>query len=140
MWFLRAILACVRVIVLFAILGVIGYIVYDKTIADGGSDRKTAESPTTSLLNIGDMVTMNANVVACPLPEDANKVRDLLRTYSDRQPASSYAVGHQCIVLAKSKGYKVEAHSAQHRTECLQVPGKQQCYWTPVDALEIPRR
>lgn len=139
MWMFSAIMTCVRLVVLLAIVGPIAYIVYDITRSDVGTKSKTG-LPAPSISKIGDTVTMNANTVACPTPEDVAKVRDLLSKYSDRQFASSYVTEHRCVVLAKSKGYKVEAHSAGREAECLQLPGQQQCYWAPVDALAFSPR
>ena len=138
--FWPVILACVRVVVLFGIVGAIGYVVYDNLVADKGGDGKPAKLPTPSIPNVGDTVTMNTNVVGCPVPEDVDKVRALLRANTDRQPAASYAVDHRCMVLAKSKSLKVEAQSLQRGTVCLRVPGQPQCYWTPADALDVARR
>jgi hypothetical protein len=140
MSFWQLILACVRVIVLFAIIGGIGYVIYDNVRANKGGDAKSAMPPTPSLPNVGDTVTMNSNVVGCPIPDDLAKVRELLRTNSDRQPAASYAVEHRCMVLAKSKSFKVEAQSAQRRTACLRVPGQSQCLWTPAEAFDVSGR
>jgi hypothetical protein len=140
MSFLQVILACVRLIVLVGIVGGIGYVIYDNMSTDKGSDGKPAKPPPPSIPNVGDMVTMNSNIVACPVPEDVDKVRALLRTNADRQPAASYAVEHRCMVLAKSKSFKVEAQSVRRGTACLRVPGQSQCYWTPADALDIARK
>lgn len=140
MSFGQLILACVRVIVLFAIIGVIGYVIYDNVRADKGGEGKPAKRPTPSMPSTGDTVTMNANVVGCPSPDDVDKVRELLRTNSDRQPAASYAVEHRCMVLTKSKSFKVDTLSAQRRTACLRVPGQSQCYWTPAEAFDVPGR
>jgi len=138
--FLQVILACVRVIVLIAIVGGIGYVIYDNMRADKGGNGKSAKPPTPSIPNVGDSVIMNSSVVACPVPEDVDKVRALLRTSTDRQPAASYAVEHRCMVLPKSKSFKVEAQSVQRGTACLRVPGPPQCYWTPADALDVARK
>ena len=86
--FLQVILACVRVVVLIAIVGGIGYVIYDNMSADKGGNGKSAKPPTPSIPNVGDSVTMNSSVVACPVPEDVDKVRALLRTSTDRQPAA----------------------------------------------------
>jgi hypothetical protein len=137
---LEFIVACVRVIVLVVIVGGIGYVIYDNLSSDGAASLKTAKSLAPSLPNVGDTVTINSNIVACPIPEDVSKVRELLRTNSDRQPAASYAVEHRCMVLAKSKSFKVDAQSAQRGTACLRVPGQPQCYWTPIDALDISQK
>jgi hypothetical protein len=105
-----------------------------------GGNGKSAKPPTPSIPNVGDSVIMNSSVVACPVPEDVDKVRALLRTSTDRQPAASYAVEHRCMVFPKSKSFKVEAQSVQRGTACLRVPGQPQCYWTPADALDVARK
>src|SRR5262249_30847752 len=130
----QVVLSCVRVAVLVAIIGGIGYVVYDNVRSDQGSPKNSAK-PAPPVPKAGDVVTINGNAVACPAPEDMLKVRDLLRTNSDRQPAASYAVQHNCIVLSKSRDYKIEAYSARNNAGCLQVPSQRQCYWTPVDVL-----
>jgi hypothetical protein len=140
MSFLQVILACVRVIVLLVIVGGMGYVIYDNMSADKGAGGKPGKPPTPSIPSVGDTVTMNANIVGCPISDDVDKVRELLRTNSDRQPAASYAVEHRCMVLGKSKTFKVEAQSVQRGTACLRVPGQPQCYWTPADALDFTRK
>ena len=45
MSFGQLILACVRVIVLFAIVGGIGYVIYDNVRANKGGDAKSAMPP-----------------------------------------------------------------------------------------------
>jgi hypothetical protein len=140
MSFLQVMLACVRVIVLFGIVGGIGYVIYDNLSADKGGGGTPGKPPAPSIPNVGDTVTMNSNIVGCPIPADVDKVRELLRTNSDRQPAASYAVEHRCLVLGKSKSFKVEAQSVQRGTACLRVPGQPQCYWTPAEALDAVRR
>jgi hypothetical protein len=130
---LRALLACVRVVVLFAVLGVIGYVVYDN-IRSGDGRAKTSMPPPPKA---GDTVSISDNVVACPVPEDALKVKSLLRSSTDRQPAASYAVEHGCTVLSKSRDYKIETYSTRYGAACLQVPGRKQCYWTWADVLTI---
>jgi hypothetical protein len=140
MSFLQVMLACVRVIVLFAIVGGIGYVIYDNLSVDKGGGGTPGKPPAPSIPNVGETATMNSNIVGCPVPADVDKVRELLRTNSDRQPAASYAVEHHCLVLGKSKSFKVEAQSVQRGTACLRVPGQPQCYWTPAEALDIVRR
>src|SRR5436190_7634577 len=124
----RALMACVRVVVLVVILGAIGYVIYDNMRLDQASP-KNPGSAAPPVPKVGDVATVNASTVACPVVEDVLKVRDLLRAHTDRQPASTYAVEHRCILLARSKDYRIEAASAGRGAACLQVPGQRQCHW-----------
>jgi hypothetical protein len=128
----RALIACLRVVVVVAILGAIGYVIYDIMVSDQ-EKRPLATAPPVPM--IGDMAMMTNTTVGCPAPEDVGKVKDLLSRYTDRQPAASYSVEHGCIVLSKFKSFKVQAYSAKHGTECLQVAGQQHCLWAPVEML-----
>jgi hypothetical protein len=83
----------------------------------------------------GDLATLNNNAVACPSPEDTLKVRDLLRTFADRQPAATYSLEHGCSVLTKVKNYTIRAYSSRHGAVCLEVPDQKPCYWTSIDGL-----
>ena len=129
----RALLGCVRVVVLFAVLGVIGYVIFDN-LRSGDGRTKTSMPPPPKA---GDLASSNDNVVACPVAEDALKVINLLRSNTDRQPAASYSVEHGCTVLSKLKDYKIEAYSTRYGAACLQVPGRKQCYWASADVLTI---
>jgi hypothetical protein len=131
----EVILAGVRILVLVVIVGVIGYVIYDNVIAsDPPKKSQTAWAP--SLPSVGDIATVNAGTVGCPVVDDVLKVRDLLRAHTDRQPASAYAVEHRCVVLARAQDYRIEAVSAGRNTACLQVPGQRQCQWAPLDLLK----
>src|SRR5262245_48133921 len=132
----RAFMGIVRVVVLVAILGVIGYVVYDNMRLDRSSPGKPSPPPPPPA-KAGDMVTLTGNTVACPVPEDVLKFRDVLRASSDRQPAATYAAEHRCVVLTKFKDYRIETYSARYAAACLQVPGQKQCHWMPIDGLTI---
>jgi hypothetical protein len=123
-------MACVRLVVLIAILGVIVVVVYDNIRSDQGSVTALYSVP-----KAGDAATLSNNAVACPIPEDALKVKDLLRSFTDRQPAATYAVEHGCSVLTKLKSYTIRAYSSRHGAVCLEVPDQKPCYWTTVDGL-----
>ena len=127
----RAIIACVRIVVVVAIFGAIGYVIYDNMVSEQEKHLPTAPP----IPMIGDMAIMTNTTVGCPAPEDVAKVKDLLSRYTDRQPAASYSVEHGCIVLSKFKSFKVQAYSAKHGAECLQVAGQQHCLWAPVEML-----
>src|SRR5436309_7447384 len=104
----RAFMACVRVVVVIAILGVIVFVIYDNSRSDPG----TANIAMYSVPKVGDTATLNNNAVACPTADDALKIKDLLRTFTDRQPAATYSMERGCSVLTKSKGYTIRAYSA----------------------------
>ncbi len=127
----RAFMACVRVVVVIAILGVIAFVIYDNS----RSDRGTANTAMYIVPKAGDTATLNSNAVACPNADDALKIKDLLRTFTDRQPAATYSVEHGCSVLTKSKSYTIRAYSARHAAVCLEVPNQKPCYWTTIDGL-----
>ena len=124
-------MTCVRVVVLVCIIGVIVFVVYDNTRSDQGGVNTTMYS----VPKAGDVVALNNNAVACPVPEDALKVKDLLRTFTDRQPAATYSVEHGCSVLTKLKSYTVRAYSSRHAAVCLEVPDQKPCYWTIIDGV-----
>jgi hypothetical protein len=126
----RAVMACVRVAVLAAILGVIVFLLYDN-IRSGG----TANTALYTVPKIGDTATLDNNAVACPIADDTLKIKTLLRTFTDRQPAATYSVEHGCSVLTKSKSYTVRAYSARHAAVCLEIPDQKPCYWTTIDGL-----
>jgi hypothetical protein len=127
----RAFMACVRVFVLTAILGVIVFVLYDNI----RSDRGTANTSMYIVPKVGDTATLNNNAVACPIADDTLKIKYLLRTFTDRQPAATYSVEHGCSVLTKSKSYTIRAYSARHAAVCLEVPDQKPCYWTTIDGL-----
>ena len=129
----RAAMACVRVVVVIVILGAIIFVIYDNSRSDSG----TANTAMYVVPKVGDTATLNNNAVACPTADDALKIKDLLRTFTDRQPAATYSVEHGCSVLAKSKGYTIRAYSARHAAVCLEVPNQKPCYWTTIDGLTI---
>ena len=127
----RAFMACVRVVVVIAILGVIVFVIYDNSRSNQG----TANTAMYIVPKVGDTATLNNNAVACPTAADALKIKDLLRTFTDRQPAATYSLEHGCSVLTKSKSYTVRAYSAQNAAVCLEVPNQKPCYWTTIDGL-----
>jgi hypothetical protein len=127
----RFVMACVRVAVLTAILGVIGIVLYDNIRSGQG----TANTALYAVPKVGDTATLDNNAVACPIADDALKVKNLLRTFTDRQPAATYSVEHGCSVLTKSKSYTVRAYSARHAAVCLEIPDQKPCYWTTIDGL-----
>jgi hypothetical protein len=127
----RAVMACVRVAVVAAILGVIVFVLYDNLRSGHG----TANTALYAVPKVGDMATLDNNAVACPIADDALKIKNLLRTFTDRQPAASYSLEHGCSVLTKSKSYKVRAYSARHAAVCLEIPDQKPCYWTTIDGL-----
>jgi hypothetical protein len=116
---------CVRVVVLVVVVGVIVFVVYDNIRLDQGNVNTTLYS----VPKAGDIVVLSNNVVACPVPEDALKVRELLRTVVDRQPAATYSAEHGCSVLTKLKSYTIRAYSSRHAAVCLEVPDQKPCYW-----------
>ena len=97
--FFRAFMACVRVVVLAAILGAIVFVIYDNS----RSGPETANTAMYTVPKAGDTATLNNNTVACPTAADALKVKDLLRTFTDRQPAATYSLEHGCSVLIKQR-------------------------------------
>jgi hypothetical protein len=127
----RTFMAGVRVVVLTAILGVIVFVIYDNS----RSDRGPANTAMYIVPKAGDTATLNNNAVACPNADDALKIKDLLRSFTDRQPAATYSVEHGCAVLTKSKNYTIRAYSARHAAVCLDVPNQKPCYWTTIDGL-----
>jgi hypothetical protein len=127
----RAVMTCVRVVVLTAILGVIVFVIYDNIRSGQG----TVNTAVYTVPKVGDTATLNNNAVACPIADDALKIKDLLRTFTDRQPAATYSVEHGCSVLTKSKSYTIRAYSARHAAVCLEVPNQKPCYWTTIDGL-----
>jgi hypothetical protein len=129
--FFRAFMACVRVVVVAAILGAIVFVIYDNS----SSGPETANTALYTVPKAGDTATLNNNAVACPTAADALKIKDLLRTFTDRQPAATYSLEHGCSVLTKSKRYTVRAYSAQNAAVCLEVPNQKPCYWTTIDGL-----
>jgi hypothetical protein len=134
----RAFMGCVRVVVLVVIFGAIGYVVYDNMRLDRGSGKSAGSSaPTPPPAKAGDMASVTGNTVACPVPEDVLKFRDVLRASSDRQPAATYAAEHRCVVLTKFRDYRIETYSPRYAAACLQVPGQKQCHWMPIDGLTI---
>jgi hypothetical protein len=126
------ILAVVRIVVLVAIFGAIGFVIYDNVREPPKRDQTLAPPP---LPSVGDIASVNAGTVACPVIDDVLKVRDLLRTHTDRQPAAAYSVERRCVVLARAQDYRIEQVSAGRRTACLQVAGQRQCQWAPLDVL-----
>src|SRR6476620_6904582 len=127
----RAFMACVRVVVVAAILGAIVFVIYDNS-------RSGPEAANTAMYTVpkaGDTATLNNNAVACPTAADALKIKDLLGTFTDRQPAATYSLQHGCSVLTKSKSYKIRAYSARHAAVCLEVLNQKPCYWTTIDGL-----
>jgi hypothetical protein len=124
-------MACVRVIVLTAILGVIVFVIYDNV----RSDRGTANTAMYVVPKVGDTATLNNNAVACPIADDALKIKNLLQSFTDRQPAATYSAEHGCSVLTKSKSYTIRAYSARHAAVCLEIPDQKPCYWTTIDGL-----
>jgi hypothetical protein len=129
----EVILAVVRIVVLVVIVGAIGYVIYDNVRQEPPKKNQTTWAP--SLPNVGDIATVNAGTVACPVVDDVLKVRALLRANTDRQPAAAYSVEHRCVVLGRAQDYRIEAVSAGRGTACLQVPGQRQCQWTPLELL-----
>jgi hypothetical protein len=129
----RVVMACVRVAVLAAILGVIVFFLYDNIRSGQG----TGNTALYSVPKVGDTATLDNNAVACPVPDDALKIKNLLRTFTDRQPAATYSVEHGCSVLTKSKSYKIRAYSARHAAVCLEIPDQKPCYWATIDGLTI---
>jgi hypothetical protein len=127
----RTFMAGVRVVVLAAILGVIAFVIYDNS----RSDRGPANTAVYVVPKAGDTATLNNNAVACPNADDALKIKDLLRSFTDRQPASTYSVEHGCAVLTKSRSYTIRAYSARHAAVCLEVPNQKSCYWATIDGL-----
>jgi hypothetical protein len=127
----RAVMTCVRVVVLTAMLGVIVFVIYDNI----RSGQRTVSTAVYTVPKLGDTATLNNNAVACPIADDALKIKDLLRTFTDRQPAATYSVEHGCSVLTKSKSYAIRAYSARHAAVCLEVPNQKPCYWTTIDGL-----
>jgi hypothetical protein len=131
----RVLLGTVRVVVLVAVLGVIGYVIYDNTRPDPSGGKSTgSEAPPPKA---GDMAAVTGDAIGCPVPEDVLKVKNLLRTNTDRQPAASYSVDHGCVVLSRVKDYRIQAYSAKTNAVCLQVPGQTKCQWAPVESLRI---
>ena len=129
--FFRAVMACVRVAAVAAILGVIVFVIYDNIRSGQG----TGNTALYSVPKVGDTATLDNNAVACPVPDDALKIKNLLRTFTDRQPAASYSLEHGCSVLTKSKSYAIRAYSARHAAVCLEIPDQKPCYWTTIDGL-----
>jgi hypothetical protein len=131
----RLLMACVRVVVLVAILGVIGYVIYDNTRPDPSGGKGPGSEP--PVPKAGDMAVVTGDAIGCPVPDDVLKVKNLLRTNTDRQPAASFVTEHRCVVLSRVKDYKVETYSARYNAACLQVPGQAKCQWAPVESLRI---
>jgi len=126
-------MACVRVAAVAAILGVIVFVIYDNIRSGQG----TGNTALYSVPKVGDTATLDNNAVACPVADDASKIKNLLRTFTDRQPAATYSVEHGCSVLTKSKSYTIRAYSARHAAVCLEIPDQKPCYWTTIDGLTI---
>jgi hypothetical protein len=124
-------MACVRVVVLAAILGVIVFVLYDNI----RSSRGTANTAMYAVPKVGDTATLDNNAVACPVADDTLKIKNLLRTFTDRQPAATYSLEHGCSVLTKSNSYTVRAYSARPAAVCLEVPNQKPCYWVTIDGL-----
>jgi hypothetical protein len=127
----RAFMACVRIFVVVAILGAIVFVIYDNS----RSRPKTANTEIYAVPKAGDTATLNNNAVACPNAADALQIKDLLRTFTDRQPAATYSLEHGCSVLIKSKTFTIRAYSARYAAVCLEVPNQEPCYWTTIDGL-----
>jgi hypothetical protein len=126
----RAFMACVRVVVVIAILGAIAFVIYDNIRSDRAANTTLYIVP-----KAGDTATLNNNALACPNADDVLKIKDLLRTFTDRQPAATYSMEHGCSVLTKSKSYTIRAYSARHAAVCLEIPNQKPCYWATIDAL-----
>jgi hypothetical protein len=91
-------------------LGAVVFVIYDNS----RSDPETANTAMYTVPKAGDTATLNNNTIACPTAADALKIKGLLRTFTDRQPAAIYSLEHGCSVLTKSKSYTIRAYSARH--------------------------
>jgi hypothetical protein len=67
----QAIMTCVRVVVLTAILGVIVFVIYDNI----RSGQRIVNTAVYTVPKVGDTATLNNNAVACPIADDALKIR-----------------------------------------------------------------